>query len=228
MILQFDFTEHILKPLGGFAGFFIFILGIMWFVYAAYETKRRKSFKKRKVEDWDFDITRALKILTYIGFIIGLLGLISGVAGLMFDIPPSTAYEANAIKLGEDPGRSLFTSIILIVFGILTFVKPANDLPLASLIGILAASLVVIVIALAIPQVVVDFIAVVIDPKILLAILFIIIFAIVALTAKFYTKAFMAISKAISWPPLAVIFAIFCFIQGFLLLVIGVSISGFF
>jgi len=228
MILQIDFTEHILKPLGGFAGFFMFILGIMWLVYAAYETKRRKSFKKRKVEDWEFDITRALKIITYIGFIIGLLGLISGVAGLMFDIPPSTAYEATAITLGEDPGRSLFTSIILIVFGILTFVKPANDLPLASLIGILAASLAVIVLALAIPQVVVDFIAVVIDPKILLAILFIIIFAIVALTAKFYTKAFMTISKAISWPPLAVIFAIFCFIQGFLLLVIGVSISGYF
>ena len=215
MILQFDFTEHILKPLGGFAGFFMFILGIMWLVYAAYETKRRKSFKKRKVEDWEFDITRALKIITYIGFIIGLLGLISGVAGLMFDIPPSTAYEATAITLGEDPGRSLFTSIILIVFGILTFVKPANDLPLASLIGILAASLAVIVLALAIPQVVVDFIAVVIDPKILLAILFIIIFAIVALTAKFYTKAFMTISKASSWPPLSVIFAIFCFIQGF-------------
>ncbi|MHA1912937.1 MAG: hypothetical protein ACW986_06940 [Promethearchaeota archaeon] len=228
MIFAFDFTEHILKPMGQFAGFFMFILGIMWLVYAAYETKRRKSFKKRKVEDWDFDVTKFLKALTYIGFIVGLLSLISGVAGLMFDIPPSTAYEATAISLGEDPGRSLFTSILLIVFGIMTFVKPANDLPLSSLIGVLAASAVVIIISFAIPQSVIDVIAVFINPKILLAIIFIIIFAIVALTAKFYTSAFMTLSKAISWPPLAIIFAIFCFIQGFLLLVIGVSITGYF
>ena len=225
MLLQFDFTENILKPLGKLGGWFLLILGIMWLVYAAYETKRRKSFKRRKVEDWDkeFDVTKFLKGLTYIGFIVGLLSLISGFSGLIFDIPPSVAYVTTS-----ENARNLFTSILLIVFGILTFVKPANDLPLASLIGILAASLAVIVLAFAIPQVVVDFIAVVIDPKILLAILFIIIFAIVALTAKFYTKAFMTISKAISWPPLAVIFAFFCFIQGFLLLVIGVSISGYF
>ena len=60
MIFQFDFTEHILKPLGKFGGWFMLILGIIWLVYAAYETKRRKSFKKRKVEDWDFDVTKFL------------------------------------------------------------------------------------------------------------------------------------------------------------------------
>jgi hypothetical protein len=92
----------------------------------------------------------------------------------------------------------------------------------------LAATLIVILLALLIPQTVIDVIAVFINPKILLAIVFIIIFAIVALTAKFYTTGFMAISKAISWPPLAVIFALFCLLQGFLLVVIGVSISGVF
>ena len=223
MIFQFDFTEHILKPLGKFGGWFMLILGIMWLVYAAYETKRRKSFKKRKVEDWDFDVTKFLKALTYIGFIVGLLSIISGVAGLMFDIPPSVAYASTT-----ENSRNLFTSILLIIFGILTFVKPANDLPLASIIGVLAASLVIIILAFAIPDQLVQVIAVFINPKILLAIVFLIVFAIVALTAKFYTKAFMTISKAISWPPLAVIFAIFCLIQGFLLLVVGVSISGYF
>ncbi|UCC19431.1 MAG: hypothetical protein JSV62_15225 [Promethearchaeota archaeon] len=223
MILQIDFTEHFLKPLGKFGGFFLLILGIMWLLYAAYETKRRKSFKKRKVEDWDFDITKVLKALTYIGFIVGLLSLVSGVSGLMYRIPPSTAYAAVS-----ENDRNLFTSILLIVFGILTFVKPANDLPLASIVGMLVASVVVILLALLIPQTVVDLIAVFINPKLLLAIVFIIIFAIIALTAKFYTAGFMAVSKAISWPPLAVIFAIFCLLQGFLLLVVGVSISGFF
>lgn len=223
MIFQFDFTEHILKPLGKLGGWFMLILGIMWLIYAAYETKRRHSFKKRKVEDWDFDVTKFLKAITYIGFIVGILALISGVAGLMFDIPPSEHYAATS-----ENSRNLFTSILLIIFGVITFVKPANDLPLASLIGVLAATLVVIIIALAIPQQVVDVIAVFVNPKIVLAIIFIIVFAIVALTAKFYVKVFMTISKAISWPPLAVIFSIFCFIQGFLLLVVGVSISGYF
>ncbi|KKK59405.1 hypothetical protein LCGC14_3034710, partial [marine sediment metagenome] len=71
-------------------------------------------------------------------------------------------------------------------------------------------------------------IAVFIDPKILLVIIFIIIFAIIALTAKFYMSGVMAISKALSWPPLAFIVAAFCLIQGLLLLVLGVSISGYF
>ncbi|MFW9999857.1 MAG: hypothetical protein ACFE9Q_02615 [Candidatus Hodarchaeota archaeon] len=223
MIFQFDFTEHILKPLGKLGGWIMLLLGIMWLIYAVYETKRRQSFKKRKVEDWDFDVTKFLKAITYIGFILGLLALISGFSGLMFDIPPSVAYATTT-----ENSRNLFTSILLIIFGILTFVKPANDLPLASIIGVLAATLVVIILTLAIPQQLVDVIAVFVNPKILLAIIFLIIFAIVALTAKFYVKVFMTISKAISWPPLAVIFAIFCFIQGFLLLAVGVSISGYF
>ncbi|MFW9895358.1 MAG: hypothetical protein ACFFD7_06095 [Candidatus Thorarchaeota archaeon] len=223
MIFQWDFTENLLKLLGKLGGWFMLILGIMWLVYAVYETKRRKSFKKRKIESWDFDATKFLKALTYIGFIVGLLCIVSGFSGLMFDIPPSVAYATQT-----ENARNLFTSILLIIFGILTFVKPANDLPLASLIGILAASLVVIILAFAIPQQLVDVIAVFINPKILLAIIFIIIFAIVALTAKFYTKVFMTIAKAISWPPLAVIFAVFCFIQGFLLLAVGISISGYF
>ncbi|MFX0028901.1 MAG: hypothetical protein ACFE8B_06815 [Candidatus Hermodarchaeota archaeon] len=222
MIFAWDFKENLLIPLGEFGGFFMLLLGVIWLLYAVHETKRRKSFKKRKVEDWDFDITKFLKVLTYLGFIVGLLCIISGVSGLMFDIPPSVAY-ANF-----ENDRNLFTSIILIVFGVLTFVKPANDFPLASIIGILAATLVVIMLALLIPQTVIDLIAVFINPKILLAIVFIIIFALVALTAKFYTAGFMAVSKAISWPPLAVIFALFCLLQGFLLVVIGVSISGVF
>ena len=222
MIFAWDFKVNLLIPLGELGGFFMLLLGIIWLLYAVHETKRRKSFKKRKVEDWDFDMTKFLKGLTYIGFIVGLLCIVSGVSGLMFDIPPSIAY----VKFEDS--RNLFTSILLIVFGFLTFVKPANDLPLASIVGMLAATLVVILLALMIPQTVIDVIAAFINPKILLAIVFIIIFAIVALTAKFYTAGFMAFSKALSWPPLAIIFAIFCLLQGFLLVVIGVSISGVF
>ena len=223
MIYQFDFTEGFLRPLAEFAGFFTLILGVMWLVYAVYETKRRGSVKKRKVEDWNFDITKFLKILTYLGIVIGIFGLLSGVGGLILDQAPSVAYAANT-----QDAKSLFTSAFLIILGTLTLLKPLNDLPISSVIGILLASIVVIVASMAIPDHVVQVIAVYINPKVLLVIIFILVFAFVALTVKFYIGALMSISKAISWPILAFIIAAFCILQGFLLLVIGVSISGIF
>jgi len=223
LIYQFDFTEGFLRPLAEFAGFFLLILGIMWMIYAIYETKRRGSFKERKVEDWNYKITTFLKFLTYFGIVIGALSLLSGVGGLILDQPPSVAY-ANTTQ----DAKSVFTSAFLIIVGILTLLKPLNDLPISSVLGILLASLVVVVAVLAIPDQVVEVIAVFINPKLLLVIIFIIVFAIVGLTVKFYIGALMTISKAISWPPLAFVMSVFCLLQGFLLLVVGVSITGIF
>ena len=223
MIYQFDFTEGFLRPLAEFAGFFTLILGVMWLVYAIYEAQRRGSVKKRKVEDWNFDVTKFLKFLTYFGIIIGILSILSGVGGLVLDQAPSVAYSANT-----QDAKSLFVSIFLIIVGIFTLLKPLNDLPISSVIGILLASLIVVVAVSAIPDQVVELIAVFIDPKLLLLIIFIVVFAIVALTVKFYIGVLMAISKAISWPVLAFVLAAFCLLQGFLLLVVGVSITGYF
>jgi len=223
LIYQFGFTEVFLRPLAELAGFFILLLGAMWLVYAIYETMRRGSFKERKVEDWNFNVTKFLKIFTYLGIVVGIFGLLSGVGGLILDQAPSVAYAANT-----QDARSLFTSIFLIILGTLTLLKPLNDLPISSVIGILLASLVVVVVVLAIPDQLVQVIAVFIDPRIVLAIIFIFVFAIVALTVKFYIGTLMSISKAISWPVFAFIIAIFCLLQGFLLIVIGVSITGYF
>jgi len=223
LLYQFGFTEVFLKPLAELAGFFVLLLGVMWLVYAVYEAKRRGSVKKRKVEDWNFDVTKFLKILTYLGLVIGIFSLLSGVGGIYLDQAPSVAYAANT-----QDARSLFTSIFLIILGILTLLKPLNDLPISSVIGILLASLVVVVVVLALPEKLVLVIAVIIDPRIVLAIIFIFVFAIVALTVKFYIGTLMSISKAISWPVFAIIIAIFCLLQGFLLVVIGVSITGYF
>ena len=223
LIYQFDFTEGFLRPLAEFAGFFTLILGVMWLVYAIYEAQRRGSVKKRKVEDWNFDVTKFLKFFTYFGIIIGILSILSGVGGLVLDQAPSVAYASNT-----QDAKSLFVSAFLIIVGIFTLLKPLNDLPISSVIGILLASLIVVVAVSAIPDQVVQIIAVFIDPKLLLLIIFIVVFAIVALTVKFYIGVLMGISKAISWPVLAFIIAGFSILQGFLLLVIGVSITGFF
>jgi hypothetical protein len=220
---QFDFAEDFMSPLAKFAGFFILILGVIWIVYAFYETKRRGSVKKRKVEDWNFDVTRFLKILTYLGFFVGILSLITGVGGLILNQAPSVAYATTT-----QDAASIFTSWFLIILGLLTFLKPVNDLPIASVIGLLAASAVTVLVALSITEQVGQLIDVFVDRKIFLTVLFIIVFAIVALTAKFYIGGLMKISKAISWPPIAFIIAAFCFLQGFLLLVLGVSITGYF
>ena len=223
LIYQFDFTEAFLRPLAEFAGFLTLILGVMWLVYAIYEAKRRGSVKKRKVEDWNFDVTKLLKFLTYFGIFVGILSILSGVGGLILDQAPSVAYASNT-----QDAKSIFVSVFLIIVGVFTLLKPLNDLPISSVIGILLASLVVVIAAAAIPNQLVQVIAVFIDPKLLLIIIFVIVFAFIALTVKFYIGVLMGISKAISWPVLAFIVAAFCLLQGFLLLVVGVSITGYF
>jgi len=224
----FQFKEAFLIPLAEMAGFFVLILGIMWLIYGVYEAKRRGSVKERKVEDWDYKLTKFLKVLTYLGMVVGVLSLLSGVSGLLYNKPPSGAFARNIEEAGGIAGVSIFTSVLLIILGILTFLKPMNDIPVASVVGLLAGTAVVAVIIMSLPGEAYIIIGLLIDPTIFFAILFIIVFAIVALTAKFYIGTLMGISKIISWPLLALIIAGFCLLQAFLLLVVGVSISGFF
>ena len=77
---------------------------------------------------------------------------------------------------------------------------------------------------LVVPDNVVQWIGVLINPKLLLIIIFIIVVAIVAVTAKFYLGALQAISKFLSWPPIAFIIMVFSFVQGILLWGFGISI----
>jgi len=148
------------------------------------------------------------------------LAILSGVGGLMEDVPPSPGFIVEHV--------SIFTSAILIIFGILTLLKPLNDLPIASVVGLLAGSAVILVLVMVMPAGAYTVIGLFMNPTVFFVILFIIIFAIIALTAKFYIGGLMKISKFISWPPIAFIVAGFCLLQGFLVLVLGVSIGYLF
>ncbi|MFW9818029.1 MAG: hypothetical protein ACFFE5_00345 [Candidatus Thorarchaeota archaeon] len=212
--------QNFMAFFGQMAGFFVLILGIMWLIFGVYEAKRRGSVKKRKTEDWDMKVTKFLKVLTYLGLIIGILAILSGVGGLMENVPPSIAFISGEV--------SIFTSAILIIFGILTLLKPINDLPIASVVGLLAGSAVILVLVMVMPAEAYVVIGLFMNPTVFFVILFIIIFAIIALTAKFYIGGLMKISKFISWPPIAFIVAAFCFLQGFLVLVFGISIGYLF
>ena len=223
MILQIDFWDII----SGFfnwvaeSGAIMMVLsGFMAITWFGYEKKRRGSITKRKAEE-EFDTTKFLKGLSYIGLILGIFVVWSGITSLIMDIPPSFQYR----DITED-GSNHFTSIFLIVIGIAMFFKPISDLPISSILGLIAGTVTAFVIALLVPDWAVTLIAGVINPKWILVIIFIIVTVVVALTAKFYIGSLQKISKFLSWPPIALIIVIFCLVQGFALWIFGVSIFG--
>jgi len=111
------------------------------------------------------------------------------------------------------------------VVGIAILFKPINDLPLASILGLLAGTATAIVLAVLIPDNVVELIGeYIINPKLLLFIIFIVVTVLVAVTAKFYIGVLKTISKFLSWPPVALLIMVFSFVQGILLWGLGTSI----
>ena len=97
--------------------------------------------------------------------VVGVLSLLSGVSGLLYNIPPTSTFPSGQV--------SIFTSILLIILGILTFLKPMNDIPVASVVGLLAGTAVVAVIIMSLPGEAYIIIGLLIDPTIFFAILFI-------------------------------------------------------
>ena len=220
MLLQTEIFLAFLNWVAQSAGVMVFISGFIALTWLGYERKRRGSFTRRKAseegEGKKFDISRFLRILSYLGIVVGVLDIWAGSMDLILDIPPSFRYTGG--------GADHFTCIFLIVIGIAMLFKPINDLPLTSIISLIAGSAAAFLLAIFVPDSAVEFIAIWINPKLALIIAFIVVAAIVAVTAKFYIKVLQAISKFLSWPPIAFIIMGFCFIQGILLWGFGTSI----
>lgn len=226
MILQ---TELIWPYLSTFltwvsesAGIFVLISGVVALSWLGFERKRRGSFFKRKSDEKESILSKSLrnvlKIISFFGVIVGILNIWAGTMGLILDVPPSFKYGAIT------PHADHFTSIFLIVVGIAMFFKPVKDLPLTSILSLLAASATVFILALLVPDSVVTFITPWINPKLLLIIVFIIVTVLVGIVAKFFIKIPQAISKFLSWPPITMIIMVFGFVQGILLWGFGISI----
>lgn len=203
------------------AGIFVLISGIIALTWVGFEGKRRGSFFKRK-SDSESTISKflsvILRIISYSGVIVGILDIWAGSMGLILDIPPSFKYGAIT------PHADHFTCIFLIVVGIAMLYKPVNDLPLTSILSLIAASVTVFILALLVPDSVVTFITPWINPKLLLIITFIIVAVLVALIAKFFIKIPQMISKFLSWPPVAFVLMVFGIVQGILLWGYGISL----
>ncbi|MBY9014911.1 MAG: hypothetical protein KGD68_04395 [Candidatus Lokiarchaeota archaeon] len=222
MIFQIEYWPYIsafFTWVSESAGIFVLITGVIALTWLGFERKRRGSFFKKKSEDEGTStISKLLRFLSYFGVIIGILDVWAGAMGLILDISPSFKYGAIT------PHADHFTCIFLIVVGIAMFFKPINDLPLSSILGLIAGSATAFILALLIPDSAVEFIAIFINPKLLLIIVFIIITVLVAFTAKFSIGVLQAISKFLSWPPVAFVIMIFGFLQGILLWGFGISI----
>ncbi|TKJ21741.1 MAG: hypothetical protein CEE43_08610 [Promethearchaeota archaeon Loki_b32] len=204
------------------AAIMMVLSGAMAITWLGFERKRRGSFKKRKVEEEaEFNVTKFLRGMSYLGLILGVFVIWSGVMSLILDIPPSFQYR----DVTENHANH-FTSIFLIVIGITMAFKPISDLPLSSIIGLLASTATAIIITLIVPDTAVQEIGNFINPKWILVIIFIIVAVVVGLTAKFYIGTLQKISKFLSWPPIAFVIMIFCFVQGLALWIWGVSIFG--
>ena len=165
------------------AGIFVLLSGIIALTWVGFEGKRRGSFFKRK-SDLESTISKGLRItmrlISYSGVIVGILAIWAGAMGLILDIPPSFKYGAIT------PHADHFTCIFLIAVGIAMLFKPVKDLPLTSMLSLIAASATVFILALLVPDSVVTFITPWINPKLLLIIIFIIVTVLVAVVAKFF------------------------------------------
>lgn len=224
LILQIEYwpyVEAFLTWVSQSAGIFVLISGVIALTWLGFERKRRGSFFKRKSgAEKSSVVSKLLRLISYSGVIVGILDIWAGAMGLILNIPPSFAYRAITNNSADH-----FTCIFLIVVGIAMFFKPVNDLPLSSILGLIAASATVFILALLIPDSAVRWIAVnLINPKLLLIIIFVTVTAIVAIIAKFFLGVPQAISKFLSWPPIAFVIMVFGIVQGILLWGFGISI----
>ncbi|MFX1497410.1 MAG: hypothetical protein ACFFBH_07780 [Promethearchaeota archaeon] len=225
MIFQTDYWTYLqafFEWVGQSAGVMVFISGFIALTWFGYERKRRGSFTKRKLEEGKkFDTTKFLRVLSYLGLAVGIMDIWAGAWGLIFNIPPSFKYEDVS-----GASANYFTCIFLMVIGIAMFFKPISDLPLSSILALIAGSASTFILASLIPPDVEVNISEWINPKLLLFIVFIIITALVGITAKLFIGILQWISKILSWPPIAFIIMVFCFAQGIALWGFGVSIPN--
>ncbi|MHA1730979.1 MAG: hypothetical protein ACTSU5_03505 [Promethearchaeota archaeon] len=213
------------------AGWMVIMLGFLAITWFGYSWKRRGGVFHASKESWaeDIDPTKVLRGLSYIGLFLGLLIVVAAVVGLIRDIPPSAAYaekQLNCDFYSETcVGNNNFTSILLIVLGLVCFMRPIADVPWASILGLLAGSAAAIALAFFVP--IPDHVTTWKYWKYALIVIFLVVSVVVGLAFKFWTNGLAAFSKFLSWPPIAAAIVILCFVQGVLLIQYGTSLDLF-
>jgi hypothetical protein len=179
------------------AGICLLVCGAVWVLDTIFEASRREGILKRD-NNWDFDMTTLLKILSLIACVSGIVFATVGILGYVYHSITKT-----------------LTYTSLIIFGFLTLLKPVNDLPIASVIALLITSaLTAIVVSI------VSFfeLSLSIQTGVVIVIILVIVFIVSLAIAKFWLAGPKLVSKIVSWPVISIIGAGYCFILGGLVL----------
>jgi magnesium-transporting ATPase (P-type) len=206
------------------SGWLILMIGLIAITWMGYERKRQGGFIAPTKEGWqrEVDLPSVLRGLSYIGIVVGAISIWAGFVSLFGNIPPSYAYAAN-YPTGPHSGNNYFTVGMLIVLGMVCVLKPLGDLPWASLVGLIAGVALGILSLSFIPVAVLAS-AFSISVAWIYIIVILIIGSVVGLLFRFWTKGITGLAKILSYPPIALVVAIACFVQAYMLLALGQSI----
>ena len=198
-------------------------MAVVWFLYEGY---RNGGFIRRTKEDFEkYDqIGGFLKLIILLGMVLGAIEIATGIVTIMLNLSPSDKF---AEVVGEQR-CDILTSALLIAMGLTMFLKPMLDAPLSAIIGLIAAVLVGIALAIFIPQEWVDIAYQYssVNPRYILIGVAGFVGLLVSAMAKFAIGSLETIAKVLSWPPVALIMAIVCFVQGFGVLIFGFTLSS--
>ncbi len=220
--LSESILELWINVFGDSGAWMLIFCGLMALVWFFYEGMRRGWIRKKK-DEWEMDnVSRFLKFIIFLGILLGLINIITAVVTIWGNIPPSFAYRDNP-TLNAQNHYDLLTSISLLVMGLAMFIKPLQDVPIATVVGLVAGAAVALLLAMIIPDDILGGNTL----KWILVITFIAITSIVGALLKVWVDGVEAVAKFLSWPPIALIIAAFCITQGLFVLVGGTSLIMF-
>ncbi len=202
------------------AAWLLIFVGLVAITWMGYERKRKGGFVRVQKEDWERDVTpsKVLKILSYFGIFVGVIVVWAAFDGLFNNVAPSFKYaEINGAN------ANYFTSVVLIILGLVCILKPLSDVPWASLVGLIGGIILGIVVMGYLPVAKIAYIFN-IDARWIYLVIFILFGTLIGLMFKFWTGGITGLAKFLSYPIVALLVAIFCFVQGTMLLVWGTSL----
>ncbi len=191
------------------------VMSMIWFFYEGV----RRGFVKPKNEAWERDrVSRVLKVIIFLGIVLGVILIITAIVTVVRDLPPSDAYAA---KIG--PHYDKLTSISLLVMGMAMFIKPLEDVPIATIIGLAMGAGVALLLGMFLPATLMENPAM----KWVLIGVFVFVTTAVGVMLKVWVDGIEFVAKVLSWPPIAIILAAYCLVQGFGLWIAGYTLILF-
>lgn len=213
--------------LGNDAAILTVLCGVMALVWFFYEGVRR-GFVKPKNESWERDkVSRFLKIIIILGIILGIICIVTAIVAMVGNIAPSYAYRDNPAYLAEGEltnGFDWLTSITLLVMGLAMFIKPIEDVPIATIVGLACGAVCALLLGALLPPALVSLYP---NLKWVLVVVFVIVTTAIGLMLKVWVDGVEFISKIVSWPPIAILLSAFCLVQGFAVWIAGVTLIPF-